>query len=159
MSATFNVGKKGTKYLKSILPKAQDPNTTRQCFTSHHWSQTAFCLFLPLYLHGLRPEVLQEFCILLYFFNEVTYGLNQHPRGPYCKTKRIYRNRTIYPSISFTLQSQYHACYNYDLHQCTEYACPYSTDCPLVPSPYPPSGIAPSGSLFVATCDLSVNLI
>ena len=86
--------------MKIYSPKAQDPKTRHvKCVPSHPWYQTAFCLFLLLYLNELWPEMLQDFCIfLLYFFNEVTHGLNQQPRGSYYKRK-IYRNRTIYLSI------------------------------------------------------------
>mgnify|MGYP003389901624 CR=1 FL=1 len=62
MRAIFNVGKKqGTKYF-NITPK-RGPNTTRQSFTSHLCSKTAFCLSSLLYLRGLRPEILKEFPI------------------------------------------------------------------------------------------------
>ena len=59
MRAIFNVGKNKAQ---SITPK-KGPNTTRQCFTSHHCSMTACCLLSLCYLRCLRPEVLQNFPI------------------------------------------------------------------------------------------------
>ena len=59
MRATFNVGKNKAQ---SITPK-KGPNTTRQCFTSHHCSMTAFSSLRPSLLRDLKPEVLQNFPI------------------------------------------------------------------------------------------------
>ena len=102
MRAIFNVGKTKAQIIFYITPN-KGPNTTRQCFTSHPCSKTAYSLFSSLYLRYLRPEVVQEFPIPLLY---VRFLLKWHmvsisiPRVP-TKTRNIYEP-SIYSSIKLS---------------------------------------------------------
>ena len=129
-----------------------------ECASSHLRNKTAFSPSPSSVQNDLWPEVLQKFPILSFYVRSLmkwhTVSVNI-PRGSYYKRK-IYRNR-LYISLS-NLPTIPLSCLNITIYiniQNTRALFYRLSPSPF--SPYPPSGIASSGSPLSLSSDLSVK--